>query len=339
MDEAQSLPELFPALRVAIDQKRKLKGQFLISGSSSLNILTHISESLAGRMAVFNLSGLSLNEVHGINSNPLYKYLAEKNTKKILQMQSQISSRDLLKNCLVVSYPEPILQYNKNFKAHRFWMENYFQSYIKRDIRNIFSGLNIENYQRFVQMLASSSGQILNASEYARSLDTSQPTIKSYFQIANGTFVWRLIESWQKNIKKRIIKKPKGPLQDTGLINYILGINSINNLQGHSLFGRIWESFVIEELLKGFNNNLITVKPYYYRTRNQAEIDLILEGDFGILPIEIKSGTLTTSKQIATLKSFIKEQNLPLGIIINNSLNPTPTFLSDKILQIPAGCL
>lgn len=337
IDEAQSLPDLFKALRVAIDSKRKINGRYLISGSSSPELLKQINESLAGRIAIFELGGLSLEEAWGKPENPLYRLLANKKIKRIFSLEPRFSIKQLFTSCLLGSYPEPFLKYRRNTKLFSLWMENYFQSYIKRDVRNIFPGLNIENYQKFVAMLASASGQLLNAAEFARSLDVSQPTAKFYFQIADGTFVWRMIPSYQKNIKKRVIKMPKGQMRDTGLLNNILKNKTIDSLQTHPLYGRIWESFIAEQLLKGFGNNLISVDPFFYRTSNKAEIDLVLEGDFGILPVEIKSSTIVSAKNIIALENFIKEKRIDFGILINNAKEIT--WLSKKVLQIPAAFL
>ncbi|VAX36898.1 hypothetical protein MNBD_UNCLBAC01-1387 [hydrothermal vent metagenome] len=337
IDEAQTLPEFFPALRIAIDEKRHKNGRFLISGSSSPDLLKHINESLAGRIAFFDLSGFSLEESWKLSENPLYKYLTKKKTKDILNLKPHLSTKKLLESCLFGSYPEAFLKHRKSPQTFALWMENYFQSYIKRDIRNLFPGINIQNYQRFVSMLAGASGNILNTSEFARSLDVSQPTAKSYFEIAHGTFVWRMLPSFQKNITKRVTKMPKGHMRDTGLLNYILRNRDISELQIHPTFGNIWETFIIESILKGFQNQLLSVTPFYYRTNNGAEIDLILEGDFGVLPIEIKSGTTTPRKRLIALEQFVIEHKLPLGIVINNAQEVV--WLTKNIIQIPAGCL
>ncbi len=337
IDEAQISPDLFSALRVAIDAKRHKNGRFLISGSSAPNLLHRIHETLAGRIANFELSGFSLQESWKLSHNLFYKYLSEKNIKKLSSLKPKLSTKKLFESCLLGSYPEPFLKHKKKSEIFSLWMENYFQSYLQRDVRNIFPSLNIQNYQKFVAMLAGASGQILNASEFARSLDVSQPTAKSYFNIAHGTFVWRMLPSYQKNTTKRLLKMPKGHMRDTGLLNHILKNQTIDELQTHPAFGRIWETFIIETLLKGFQNQLIRVEPFYYRTSNQAEIDLILEGDFGILPIEIKSGTLTPKKRLVVLDNFIQEHNLSLGLVINNSNEVA--WLTKHILQIPAGCL
>jgi len=337
IDESQILPNIFSALRVAIDNKRAVNGRYLISGSSSPELLRHINESLAGRIAIFHLQGFSLDESWEIMENPLYTYLKEKDFQAITRLKPHITSQQLLKSCLMGAYPEPFLKHQENPDIFQLWMNNYLQSYIQRDVRNVFPGLNIQNYHRFVAMMARASGQILNASEFARSLDISQPTVKFYFQIADGTFVWRMLPSYQKNMTKRLVKMPKGHMRDSGLLNFILKNTNLEELQTHPLFGRIWESFIIEEMIKGFNDRLIPVTSYYYRTGNHAEIDLILEGPFGVLPIEIKSGVTLPERSLTVLKQFVKDHQLSLGVVINNAQEVC--WLSEHILQLPAGCL
>lgn len=126
---------------------------------------------------------------------------------------------------------------------------------------------------------------------------------------------------------------PKGYIKDTGLTNYLLNIHSKKNLKGHQLYGRIWESFVIEQILRGLKSHSIKHNYYFYRTNNQKEIDLIIEGRMGTIPIEIKAGSTTTRKQIKTLTTFIKNLRCPFGIVINNG---DKIFkLSENVIQVP----
>jgi predicted AAA+ superfamily ATPase len=180
IDEAQLLPELFPALRVAIDSDREKNGRFLISGSSSPELLKHITETLAGRIAIFELGGFSLEEQWGCEISSFYQYLKEGNITKLAALKPRFSTEQLFSSCLLGTYPEPFLKFRNDPKGFELWMENYVVTYIKRDIRNLFPSLNITAYQRFVSMLAASTGNIINVSEFARSLDVSQPTPKSY---------------------------------------------------------------------------------------------------------------------------------------------------------------
>ncbi len=335
IDEAQLLPELFPALRVAIDARRSEKGRFLLSGLSSPALLNQITESLAGRVAILELAGFQWDEFWERPSSKFYDVF-QSETSDFSNLVARYTHEELLQACLVGSYPEPVLR-RDDAKFNALWKENYLSTYVKRDVRALFPDIQLQTYETFIRMLTHSSGQILNLSDFARSLDVSQPTAKNYLRIAEGTFLWRSLESYHHNVVKRVSKLPRGHLRDSGLLCHMLNINSKEALLAHPQFGRIWEGFVIEELLQGFSNRLISVKPYYYRTQHQAEIDLILEGSFGLIPIEIKSGFKTEKKQLKALQDFIEEQKCPYGIVINNA--DKIQALTAKIIQIPASCL
>lgn len=334
-DEAQLSPALFKALRVNIDEKRSKNGQFLLSGSSSPHLLKYISDTLAGRVAIVELNPLCWSEIIGCESNDLLTALTDET--KLSNLKAHLNKQDLLKLCLYGGYPEPVLRIfskNSDGKLYRIWMENYIKTYVERDIRALFPQLDIYAYKRFVQMLAHSSGEMINASTFARSLDVSQPTIKKYLEIVEGTFLWRKLPPYLNNVKKRIVKMPKGHLRDTGLMNYFLRINNVNDLKAHPHYGRIWESFIIEQLIKYFDNHNESLNIYYYRTRNQAEIDLILETNMGLIPVEIKSGSVTRKKQLQTLTTFIEEHNCAYGLLINNG--DEIYKLTKNVYQLPA---
>lgn len=330
-DEAQLSASLFRALRVAIDQQRDQPGQFLISVSSSPHLLQQLSETLAGRVAIVELDGLGWHEIAGQPGNDLLAALAQ--PALLRELKPVHSKQALLSLCLYGSYPEPVLR-RADPKFFRLWMENYLKTYVERDIRALFPQLNLDAYKRFIQMLAFSSGEILNASNFARSLDVSQPTIKKYLEIVEGTFLWRQLPSYQANITKRLVKMPKGHLRDTGLINYLLRVQTEDDMKAHPQFGRIWETFIIEQVIRHFHNRLEQAGFYYYRTQNQAEIDLVMETDHGLIPVEIKAGSVTSKKQIVALEQFIEEQHCPYGLVINNG---DEVFrLAEKVYQVPA---
>lgn len=333
-DEAQLSPALFRALRVAVDENREQSGQFLLSGSSSPHLLKQISETLAGRIAIVELDPLSWHEVLERPANDVLAAL--ESPAKLMTLKPSTTKQELLSLCLKGGYPEPVLK-GDDKRFSRLWMENYLKTYVERDIRALFPQLNLDAYKRFIQMLAFSSGDMINAANFARSLDVSQPTVKHYLDIVEGTFLWRRLPSYQKNVSKRIIKMPKGHIRDTGLINYFLRIQNENDMKAHPQFGNIWEIFVIEQVLRHFQNNAERVAYFYYRTQNQAEVDLILETDFGLIPIEIKAGSVTPKKQTIALETFIKEHNCPYGLVINNG--DEVYKLSESIYQLPASFL
>ncbi len=331
-DEAQTSSALFKALRINIDKNRNQNGQFLLSGSSSPQLLKNISETLAGRVAIVELEPFQWQE--GLEKNSPDLIAAFSQPERLKSLQPNFDKRELLELCLYGGYPEPFLKRHNDQKYFRLWMENYIKTYVERDIRALFPRLQLETYKRFIQMLAYASGDIINISNFARSLDVSQSTVKNYFNIVEGTFLWRQMPSYQKNALKRAVKMPKGYLRDTGIINYFLRIRTSNDLKSHPQFGKIWEIFISEQIIRHFKNNLEEIKYYYYRTQQQAEIDLILETQAGLIPIEIKSGFSTLKRQLQSLEKFIEEYNCPYGLVINNG---DEVFkLSQNIYQLPA---
>ena len=128
---------------------------------------------------------------------------------------------------------------------------------------------------------------------------------------------------------------PKGHLRDNVILNYLLNINTVDDLKSHPQFGRIWEGFIIEQIIKNLDQRLCKHKEFFYRTHNQAEIDLIVQGRFGLIPIEIKSGLSVKREQLIAMKNFIEEHNCPYGILINSAEKVLK--LSEKIYQVPVS--
>ena len=334
IDEAQLEPKLFNALRVSIDENRSSKGSFLLSGSSSPHLLKNISESLAGRVAIVEIPNLDWEEAFNLKEADFVKNIFK--LEKLEKLKSELSSENLLELCLKGTYPEPFLE-RKNKFVYQTWYENYIKTYLERDIRALFPTLKLDAYRRFISMLAFSSGEILNNAKLASALDVSEPTIKNYLEIAEGTFLWRRLNPYFSNKKKSLIKSAKSYLRDTGLINYFLKIETKDQLLSHPNFGYIWEGFVLEQILKTMPRHYTNFDAYYYRTKNYLEVDLILEAAEGIVPIEIKSGSVIDIKRLNHLKSFIEEYNCKYGILINNA--DRLTMVSEKIIQIPARFL
>lgn len=336
LDEAQRAPDLFPALRVAIDKKRARNEQYLLSGSSSPLLLEGISETLAGRVAIIELNTFSLNESWRTSPSPLYPLIVESRFDGFAGLPLLHSTDQLLKSCLCGGYPEPFLK-REDTAFFDLWMSNYFLTYVERDVRRLFPGLNMNTFNQFIRMLGNATGQLVNYSTFARSLNVSQPTARSYFQIAHGTFLWRHLESYEKSVSKSIVKMPKGHMRDSGLMNHVLAISNETQLQSHPHFGFIWESFIIEQLIRGMEAALSPFRYFFYRSRGGAEVDLVLEGRFGLIPVEVKVGTRTDQKMLTGLKQFMAQKGCPAGLIVNNS--DQVCQLAENIYQIPAGCL
>lgn len=335
IDEAQLSPKIFEVLRSVIDAQRSTTGRFILTGSSSLELIKQISETLAGRIAIVELGTFKANELVGKPLSPLYQMLQSPLTAEMLNTLPEplLTSENIKSAWINGGYPEPNLRGSHQFYLQ--WMENYEATYIHRDIAKLYPKLNKVAYQRFLSMLCKLSGTILNKSDVARGLEVSEGAIREYLTIAEGTFLWRSVLSYENSISQSIIKMPKGHLRDTGLLHTLLNITSATQLYKDPIIGHSFEGFVIEELIKGLQATMLTRWTYYYyRTRSGAEVDFILQGPFGTIPIEIKYGVDTKPKILKNLRNFIIENKLPFGLLINQS--EKACWLDRYIFQLPA---
>ncbi|WP_214660681.1 ATP-binding protein [sulfur-oxidizing endosymbiont of Gigantopelta aegis] len=337
IDEAQLSPDLFRTLRGVIDDKRSLNNRFILTGSSSPELLSKTNETLAGRVATVELSPFKVNELQQTPLPEFYsifnKPLSIQDFDFLYRLQPIVSHEQLLNHFLQGGYPTPTL--TNNSSLHKNWMEQYFANYILRDVRNLFPKMDTIKFRRFSMMLTALSGTIINRSQLGRSLDVNESTVKNYLDIAHGTMIWRNIPSFERSKIKSIIKMPKGIFRDSGLNNYLQNLITFEQLHNSPLVGQNFESFIIEEVIRGVQASQATRWNYsYFRTKSGSEVDLVLSGEFGLLPIEIKYGTDTRRKQLTGLQKFITDNNAPYGIVINNS--EKIALISDKIIQIPA---
>jgi predicted AAA+ superfamily ATPase len=340
IDEAQLAPPIFPALRVAIDRDCSRKGRFLLTGSSSPDLVKQIAESLAGRIAHQEMTPLSLAEAWQLPPSGLYPLLAAgAGPDRILQAAlPRLGLEQVQAYWLRGGYPEPWL--NPDAEFHRLWHRNYLDTYVLRDIGLLFPNLNRDRYRLFVQILSQHSGNIINNADIARTLSVSEPTVRDWLYIAHATYLWRHIPAWDRSPAKQLVKHAKGFLRDSGLLHQLLRLEDPGLLSTHPMAGKSWEGMVVESLLRGFGNAGLDVRPFHYRTRGGAEIDLVLEGRFGradVLPVEIKLTQQTDKRGLRALAEFIAMHDCPLGLIINN--DERPRQLEERILTIPAASL
>jgi uncharacterized protein len=335
-DEAQLYPELFSVLRGVIDEQRNQKGRFILTGSSSPELLHNIAETLAGRIAIVELGTLKANELFHEPISDFYQQFKHSLNRDSFKITSKPRSFAQTQEAWFLGgYPEPCEMKDANY--YQEWMYNYENTYVNRDISRLFPKLNSITFRRFITMLSGLSSKTLNKSDLARSLNVTEPTISSYIDIAHGTFIWRSMPSFEQNITKRVVKMPRGHIRDSGLLHHLLHIGSLQQLQSNIIAGFSFEAFVIEEILKGLQDVRVQANSYYYRTYSGAEIDLILEGNFGVLPIEIKYGSTILARQLRTMTEFLRDYKLPFGLVINQA--ETIEWLTQNILQVPVSYL
>ena len=262
LDEIQRVPELFAILRGVIDRRRKQgyrTGQFLILGSASLDLLKQSSETLAGRIAYKELSGLNAIEIE-----------SDERTQDELWLRG--------------GFPDSFLA--RSDESSLRWRLNFISTYLERDVPQLGPRIPAVTLRRLWTMLAHHQGGQLNVAHLGANLDVTAPTAKRYIELLEDLLLIRTIRPWSGNIGKRLVKSPKIYIRDSGLVHALLQLKTIEDILGHPVVGASWEGFVMENLLSCLP---IGVTPWFYRTAAGAEIDLVIEQNLkSIYAIEIK---------------------------------------------------
>ena len=337
IDEAQQYPDLFKTLRGIIDADRSNKGRFIITGSSSPEIIKGMTESLAGRIATLEMAPFKQCEYHAQHLSGFYSAVTNiGELSNFMALQPVVSLGQSMHIWLKGGFPEPLIESERQDDFYAQWMENYIADYVNRDIRNLFPRLNIHNFRRFLTLLAQYSGHQLNMSTMSRALGTTVATIKDYLDIIHQTFLWRNMGAFTSNPAKKVQKSKKGFFRDQGILHYLLRITDLDSLLIHPVAGFSFESFVIEEIIRGFQATMATQLDFtYYRTIDKSEVDLIVEGSFGVVPIEIKLASAVKQQSLRGLKNFIHDTHAQYGILINRCNRIER--ISENIIQIPVN--
>lgn len=257
LDEIQFMPELFNELRGLVDEHRRA-GRFIILGSASPDLIRGSSETLAGRIGYIELTPFTVQEVD-----------------------------DAQKLWVRGGFPDSYLA--KDEKTSKLWRSNFILTYIQRDLGLLGLNTDPKLMERFWQLVASVQGGLLNAQQFGRNLDLSQPTIKHYIDFLEGAFILQVLHPWYRNLKKRLVKSPKLYIRDSGLLHSLLGLDSYASIINHIIVGASWEGFVIEQIINSFEEER---QFWFYRTHQGAECDLLIEKNGEVLAaIEIKFGT------------------------------------------------
>jgi hypothetical protein len=261
LDEIQRVPELFPVLRSVIDENKR-NGQFIILGSASPDLIRQSSETLAGRISYFELTPFLLKEV-----------------------SDDHHVKTLRRLWLRGGFPRSYLA--SNDKESYEWRLDFIRTFLERDIPQLGFRTPAKTLERFWRICSHLHGQLLNSSKLGESMGVSHHTVRSYVDMLEQSFVLRVLQPYESNLKKRLIKSPKIYIRDSGILHALLGIENHNDLLGHPVYGASWEGLVIENILPLLPN----WKASFYRTSSGSEIDLILEKGNRRVAIECKGST------------------------------------------------
>ncbi len=279
LDEVQRVPHLLSYIQVRVDESEQ-KGMFILTGSHQAQLHSAVSQSLAGRTSLLRLLPMSLHEIREAKlSTPLEEVILKGGYPKIYKENLPISNA----------------------------YSSYFQTYVERDVRQILQVKDLVQFERFIKLVASRVGQLINYANLASDVGVSAVTIKEWIAVLEATYILVRLEPYFENFGKRIIKSPKLYFTDTGLACYLLGIDTVEQLTKDSFYGNLFENWVVLELMKARYNQAADPRLYFYRDISGKEVDLLFQQGSHLIPIEIKSSKTFNPSFLEGLHYFHKQ--------------------------------
>lgn len=302
LDEVQRAPELFLAIKAAVDRDRR-SGRFLLTGSANVLLLPDIADSLAGRMEVLSLWPLSQAELAQASRFNLADWLFDAPVQSLLIPPCERET--LIGALLSGGFPEAVSRTSSRRRAA--WFDSYLDAIMQRDVRDLANVEQLTTVPNLVRLLATRSGTLLNFAELSRSSGLSQTTLKRYFSLLETLFLVYRLPAWERNLGKRLVKAPKVFLPDSGMLAHLVGMSQERLMAEPGLPGGLVETFVLSELLKhlAFSEKRLTL--WHYRTQSNVEVDFVLENRLGKLTgIEVKASSRVEGKDFKGLR-YLKE--------------------------------
>ena len=309
IDEIQYAPELLPYLKMAVDRERR-PGLYWLTGSQQFHLMRGVSESLAGRVGIVQLLGLSRQEILGLGQGSTPFLPASATLPARLPVGGgELSLRELYRLIWRGSFPALAM----NAQADRgLFYSSYVQTYLQRDIRDLARVGDEMAFLRFLRAAAARSGQLLNLAELARDADVAPNTAKSWLSILQASVIVYLLPPYHTNLTKRLVKTPKLYFLDTGLCAWLTEWSSPETLEAGAASGPILETWIMAELLKSWWHNGRQAPFYFYRDKDQKEIDLLIIQDGTVYPLEFKKSASPGPGAIRHFQVLAK-LNLPIG--------------------------
>ncbi len=307
-DEAQELPSLFSVLRSAIDEDRHRTGRFYLLGSVNPALVKQVSESLAGRVGLVELTPFTFSEV----------------AKKLAGLDEY---------WLRGGFPDACLEPDPNRRTR--WLEQYVQALVQRDLAGYGLKTSPQEMLRFLGMLAHVHGGLLNASELGRSLGVTYHTVGGHLDILEGHYLIRRLPPWHSNLGKRLVKSPKLYVRDCGLLHALLGIRTALDLLRSPRRGASWEGLLVEQAIAGERQKGTDSRFWFYRTQAGAEIDLIVDRGEERIGYEFKCATSTGRADASGLLAGLADGVVTRGLVVYAGSRRYP--LTEKIEAVPAA--
>lgn len=325
IDEVQRVPELFSPIKWVVDQSEE-KGRIVLTSSQTYHLMKGVSESLAGRIRILEMPGLSLRELSGNSSSP-HPYVPEVMVDSLNSPLTDVW--DLIHRGSMPELQDPNIDWD-------LFYTDYVAAYLERDVRELVNVKNEAKFYSFMVACAARTGQLLNASDIANTVDVDHKTVKAWLSVLQASNIVRVIEPFWPNIDKRLTKTPKIFFMDTGLVCHLTRWTTPDQLRNGAAAGHIFETFIVSEILKSFMNSGKSLhEVWFYRDAKKREIDLVIQDGHILHPVEIKVSA--TVKKDA-VKNFACLENLPgyevsFGHVICQT--PEPYFITRTVQAVP----
>ena len=300
-DEAQYAPDLFPYIKEKIDEDRQTAGQYLLTGSQNLSLAQDISESLAGRAAMLRLLPLSRREAEG---RPGLALPWEAERTPAPAAARRFSYGALWEAFLRGGYPEPFAYPERDLTL---WHGSYVQTYLERDVRTLRQVGDLTGFQSFLKVLAARSGQLLNLTDVARDLGVAVNTVKAWLSVLEATYQVIVLRPYFANVGKRLVKTPKVYFTDVGTLCHLAGLRDAAHAASGPLGGAIMETAVLSEIVKSAIHQGLVPRVFFWRTRTGTEVDIVVETDGKLVPIEVKLSTTPRPGMAASIRTLQKD--------------------------------
>ncbi|WP_192483036.1 MULTISPECIES: ATP-binding protein [Cysteiniphilum] len=343
IDEVQYAPELFSYIKIVVDREKKA-GMFWLTGSQKFHLMKNVTESLAGRVAIIDMLGFSQAEINNQadQSQPFLPSVAW-----IEYARAHAVKKDLMEVYQHIwrgSFPRLWQQNGDNQTLSASAMDRdmfysaYVQTYLQRDVQDLTQVGDILSFNKFLKAVAARTSQLLNYADIARDVGIDQKTAKSWLSILEASGIVYLLPPYYNNITKRLIKTPKVYMLDTGLCAYLTNWTSPETLELGAMSGAILETYMLSEILKSYWHNGKQAPFYFYRDADQREVDLLIEQNNQLYPVEFKktaTPSRTASKHFSVLKNLDKK--VAEGAVI--CLKESDGLLSESVSYIPVSYL
>lgn len=307
IDEVQYAPELFSYIKIAIDNGAA-PGSFWLTGSQAFKMMELAQESLAGRAALLHMPSLSQHEIYGAGENmPFHVDFATLKERK--QTGSPANMQEIYERIWKGSMPGHV---SGKYTDRDVFYSSYLQTYIERDVSELISNVDKLQFQDFIRAAACRAGQMLNVHDIAQDVGVSDSTAKRWLQVLEKSDIIFYLRPYSNNLLKRTIKTPKMYFFDTGLVAYLTRYSSPDILQNGAINGAILENYVVSEIRKSYHNAAKECLMWYYRDKDNNEIDMILESDGQLHPLEIKRSMNPGSELIGAF-DVLDKGSVPRG--------------------------